>query len=270
MAGIEPGLWAVEKGNKGVAEAFLNNSKASLLKATVKSVSLIKDKLGASYKIEYQKGGETNSREYDIVIIATPLETSKNKISLVNFPSNIVAFSQPMHRTVAMFTQGRLNASMFDKSLADFPSTVLTVNSDVFFNAVGEQTQVDPATTPDKEPPTDHAVWKTFLNHVPLEKEIDSLFDEHGEVAIVDWLAYPDYKPGMDLPPFVLYDRLYYVNAIESAASAMEMSVIGGKNVALLAYNQWYGHFDKIDETSLPDKSNDSKGISEIWQKIIV
>lgn len=39
----------------------------------------------------------------------------------------------------------------------------------------------------------------------------------------------------------------------------MEMSVIGAKNVALLAYNQWYSHLDKIDEVLVPsDSSQDS------------
>ena len=263
MAGIEPGLWSLEKGNKGVAEAFLDNSKASLLKAAVKSVSLIKDELGTSYEIEYQKGEETNSREYDIVIIATPLETSKNKISLVDFPLNVAPFAQPLHKLVAMFTQGRINASMFGKTVADFPD-LLTISSEVFFNSIGKLTPVDPDSKPDKELPTDHAVWKTFLNQVPLKEQIDSLFDEYEDLRLVDWLAYPDYKPGMDLPPFMLYDRLYYVNAIESAASAMEMSVIGAKNVALLAFNQWHGNYDKIDETSLPDVSKDSETKSEL------
>lgn len=38
---------------------------------------------------------------------------------------------------------------------------------------------------------------------------------------------------------FTLYKGLYHINAIEWAASAMEMSVIGAKNVANLAYNDW-------------------------------
>ena len=50
----------------------------------------------------------------------------------------------------------------------------------------------------------------------------------------------------------MLHDRLYFVNAIEAAASAMEMSVIGARNVAILAFNQWFGHFDKIDELVFP------------------
>lgn len=50
----------------------------------------------------------------------------------------------------------------------------------------------------------------------------------------------------------MLHDRLYFINAVEAAASAMEMSVIGARNVAILAFNQWFGHFDKIDELVFP------------------
>lgn len=32
---------------------------------------------------------------------------------------------------------------------------------------------------------------------------------------------------------------MYHVNAIEWAASAMEMSAIGGRNVAILAFNDY-------------------------------
>ena len=35
---------------------------------------------------------------------------------------------------------------------------------------------------------------------------------------------------------FILDDGVFYVNAVEKAASAMEMSAIGAKNCAILAY----------------------------------
>ena len=88
---------------------------------------------------------------------------------------------------------------------------------------------------------------KSLLNFI----SIGLLFDKYDDIRFVGWQAYPEYKPNMDLPPFILYDKLYYVNAIESAASAMEMSLIGAKNAALLSYNQWHSNFDKIDEHEL-------------------
>lgn len=38
---------------------------------------------------------------------------------------------------------------------------------------------------------------------------------------------------------FKLFDSLYHVNAIEWAASAMEMSAIGGRNIAILVHNDY-------------------------------
>lgn len=59
---------------------------------------------------------------------------------------------------------------------------------------------------------------------------------EKKEIA---WKAYPHYSTNMNLNNFKLHDALYHVNAIEWAASAMEMSAIAGRNVAILAYNDF-------------------------------
>lgn len=53
------------------------------------------------------------------------------------------------------------------------------------------------------------------------------------------------------LGDFELDQNLYFINNIEWAASAMEMSAVGAKNVANLAYNSW------ADRVVKP--SNDSK-----------
>ena len=58
------------------------------------------------------------------------------------------------------------------------------------------------------------------------------IFSEKLETKVCDWLAYPDYSTNQTLSNFVLTNDLYHINAIEWSASAMEMSVIGAKNVA--------------------------------------
>jgi len=51
----------------------------------------------------------------------------------------------------------------------------------------------------------------------------------------VGFYAYPTYEVPQKLHPFVLdTDGLFYINAIEQAASAMEMSMISARNVANL------------------------------------
>ena len=109
-------------------------------------------------------------------------------------------------------------------------------------------------------------IWKIFSSE-PVEGEsLKTLFkgpsiskdSEEGDGAPQelhqdDWLAYPEYdlshsktilespdsgNSNMSLPPFILYqsDRgaMYYLNGIEWAASAMEMSIIGAKNLSNL------------------------------------
>ncbi len=46
--------------------------------------------------------------------------------------------------------------------------------------------------------------------------------------------AYPVLRPDRDLPPFRLAAGLYWVNAMEFAASTMETETIAARNVANL------------------------------------
>ena len=71
------------------------------------------------------------------------------------------------------------------------------------------------------------------------------------KVEVFDWLAYPRYRPDErpKLASFVLSPRLYYVNAVEFAASAMEMSAIAARNVANLAYADWAGKLAHVEQT---------------------
>ncbi len=69
------------------------------------------------------------------------------------------------------------------------------------------------------------------------------IFLRRDETVVADWLAYPDYdvrqRASIDGLSFELHPGLYYINAIEWAASALEMSAVGAKNVANLAYERW-------------------------------
>ncbi|GFO29477.1 prenylcysteine oxidase [Plakobranchus ocellatus] len=265
MVGAEPELFSIQGGNKRIPELLLEKSGANLIKGTVNTVALIKDELGSgsvSYELDYTKttqgnGDEKlNSREYDIVIIAAPLEGASNKISFTEFPREVTNFKQEYHKIVAMFVQGKINITNFKvASQKDFPSDIFCVSPDIFFNSIGKLSPVSSHQKPETQLKPDEAVWKTFLNKVPKEEEILKLFESRTDLRLVEWLAYPEYHANMDLPPFMLYDRLYYVNAIESAAAAMEMNVIGAHNVALLAHNQWHSTFEKIDEIQLPSSS---------------
>ncbi|OON22048.1 prenylcysteine oxidase [Opisthorchis viverrini] len=89
-------------------------------------------------------------------------------------------------------------------------------------------------------------IWNSFSVPCQTPNPIQSIgneyIDQSGEKqtppTVVNWLAYPVYKPVQtpheDLGKFVLAPKFYYVNAIERMASCMEMAAIGGRNAALL------------------------------------
>lgn len=82
MAGVEPGLWAVQGGNKNIAEKLLKASHAKLIKGKVTHVFQVKSEGGTiSYEVQYDKTeakpdeDRTGNREYDILIMATPVQS---------------------------------------------------------------------------------------------------------------------------------------------------------------------------------------------------
>jgi len=112
---------------------------------------------------------------------------------------------------------------------------IFTVNNDLFFTTVGKNTPVD--VDENNNEPND--VYKVFSNNALTDNELKNLFTDIKSVNSKVWLAYPEYGSNSKLGSFVLHSNLYHINAIEWAASAMEMSCIGAKNVALLAYQRW-------------------------------
>lgn len=67
---------------------------------------------------------------------------------------------------------------------------------------------------------------------------MDRIFVRRNVLEEHEWdFAYPKSKPITQYQPIILDERLFYINAVESAASTMEASVLGAKNVALLLKN---------------------------------
>ena len=116
-------------------------------------------------------------------------------------------------------------------------------------------------------------VWKIFSEEKVSEAQLDQMFPNRSQVRrplrafkhsslvylinaftlkveVFEWLAYPRYLPDErpKLASFVLSPRLYYVNAVEFAASAMEMSAIAAVNVANLAFADWTGKLANVEQ----------------------
>lgn len=262
LAGAESGLWAVDGGNKRVCSGLLYSSKSELIPAKVTSIAVKvrPSKSGAAasfYEVNYVgKDGAAHSL-YDIVIIATPLHQGKSDITFPGFSPPIPShYPGRFHQTVATLVHGLLNVSFLGttEAASDFTvSDVLTTASEG--SIINSISSLDPVHIPPGYKPTSAShkkVWKVFSPEPLTQEQLRSMFLSWDSVSETRWLAYPAYSPPhRKTPPFILHKRLYYLNAVEWAASAMEMSAISARNLALLAHHRWHNQDTKIDQEDL-------------------
>ncbi|KAG7476658.1 hypothetical protein MATL_G00085190 [Megalops atlanticus] len=262
LAGTDPGLWAVDGGNKKVCSGLLYHSKAELIPAQVTAIStkqrpIKTGGMASLYEVSYiEKSGSAHAL-YDIVIVATPLHQGVSQIAFHGFSPSIPShFPGRYHQTIATLVHGLLNTSFL--GVADPPSEFLV--SDILtmehkgsiFNSLSS---IDPVHIPpgySRPPASVRKVWKVFSPQPLTDTQLSQMFLSWEKVSEKRWLAYPSYsQPNRRTPPFVLHERLYYLGAVEWAASAMEMSAISARNLALLAHHHWHGMKGKIDQEDL-------------------
>ncbi|XP_072227369.1 prenylcysteine oxidase 1 [Leuresthes tenuis] len=262
LAGADSGLWAVDGGNKRVCTGLLYHSKSELINARVTSISVKtrSSKRGnpaSFYEVNYV--GESGSAHslYDIVVIATPLHQGKSDITFSGFSPPIPShYSGLYHHTVTTLVHGKLNVSYLGTTepASEFTvSEILTTDSKGC--VINSLSSLDPIHIPDgyKRPTTSQRkVWKVFSPKPLTQEQLKNMFLSYDAVSETPWLAYPAYRPPhRKTPPFILHNRLYYLNAVEWAASAMEMSAISARNVALLAHHRWHEQVGKVDQEDL-------------------
>lgn len=243
------------------------------IKALVFSVSPAGESI--QYRLSYSTQTEKREDLYDIVVVATPLQPSVGSgISFQGFESESEPVSesesdsqqqqQPppsiagtYHHTVASIVHGYLNCSYFgypDPKLFPFASILTTDTPELFFNSVANVCPVNITTGFRRKPPQEAGVYKVFSQEPLGKKELKTLFKSYYSVQVTDWQAYPHYWSTEELPPVVLHDGLYYLNGIEWAGSAMEMSSVAAKNIALLAYHRWSRQAEMVDQKDLMHK----------------
>ncbi|XP_007432156.3 prenylcysteine oxidase 1, partial [Python bivittatus] len=255
LAGASAGLWSVEGGNKLVCTGLLYASKAQLISGSVISVEAkMKSKGHAGgqmklYEVTYNSTSGVTSDVYDILLIATPLQRKIANITFRNFNPQIPEFSAPFHQMVATLVHGRINASFFgyqDPSQFNLGDIFTMEDPHMFIDSIGMVSPVKGNLSP--------PVWKVFSNQLLTTEQMNLLFSSYDSVVVRKWLAYPHYSPPEKCPPFILHDQIYYLNAIEWTASAMEMSAISAKNAALLAHHHWYNKMNMIDQEDLHER----------------
>lgn len=240
-------LWAISGGNKQVPEKLLKYSGANLIKEKVTKISLNKEsgQFNISYSpldnvhlekdidtVDQQEKRNSVNKTYDIIIMAAPLTRDTSDIVFENFPSTFMIPEGRYHRTVATIVKGDLNYKYFGQE--NDIDEIYSIKNTLIINSVGMIQAVEKSNNKKGS-----KIWKVFSQEPLSDNDLKLLFEKLEEVKVVDWLAYPHYESNQKLGSFSLHKNFYYINAIEWAASAMEMSVIGAKNVALLAYKDW-------------------------------
>ena len=248
LAGMQSGsLWSVVGGNYKLAEcALMDGGCSSPIMDDVVSVSKTQVEGAVRYTVTTEDGNTDEG--YNVVIVANPLNLSK--IRYENFSSDVYspAASTPYQRIVATFVTGKVNQEFFGEEAGslNFPQAILTTDMEAppfDFNSVAvvipsdiEEDDVKEYIKPIQDDPK--KVWKVFSPEPLTQDQCHALFSEFDpNMPSFDWMAYPHYHPPDMAPSFILDDGVFYINAIEKAASAMEMSAIGAKNAALLARN---------------------------------
>lgn len=220
-------LWSVEGGNEQIPQRMLSSSNANvILKSSITKIS----NQGSSLQITDSNG---NNEIYDAVVIANPLPLSS--MTFADFDdTSMEKISQELkrgkyHQTVATFVAGKRSGNLTLPGIEE----VIICDPSSPFQSISRQIPVEKY---DKTncPSCLYSVFKIFSREELTQDQLSFLFDEVHEKMVIPWLAYPDYKRLDSFPSFVLSSRLFYVNGIEWAASAMEMSLLSGHNVALL------------------------------------
>ncbi|XP_058715479.1 prenylcysteine oxidase 1 [Poecile atricapillus] len=259
LAGVQSGLWSVKGGNKLVCSGLIYSSKAEVIPGTVVSIEPKTSRRpgrdpATVYHVTYNTSSGLTGDTYDIVVIAAPLGRKMANITFLNFDPPIPQFLIPYHQTIATLVHGRLNTSFFgyhDPQAFHLGAVFTTDNPKLFINSVG---MVSPVGDAGGEPPLRSAVWKVFSKEELTKEQLGLLFSSYDTVKVKRWLAYPRYSPPEKFPPIVLHEQLYYLNGLERAASAMEMSAIAARNAALLAFHRWHGNSHSIDQEDLHEK----------------
>jgi len=199
---------------------------------------------------------------FHVVVVAHPLEHSALRFEgcCSDAVSEATLPLPSFRRSVAHFVHGTLNLPSFssdggeDEQQADLPPFIppqvwTTADSTAPFYAIGLQFPTATATPEEARRLAAGAergepqVYKVLAGRHLTEREIDAWFRRRrgSPICVVDWHACPQYSAPQDFRPFVLDKAgVYYVNAIEQAASTMEMSLLGARNVVNLVVD-WVG-----------------------------
>jgi len=234
------GAGSVTEGNSLLVEALLNSSRAQVsTQTTVRKVT--RDPAGGFF-VDTEKEGIVARSHTDKVVLASPIEFLD--IEFVNLTLAPVQPRKFEHWFVTVVQAAGVNPVYFGQA----PGTVLAQNILTNRDATAAGTpfnvlQLDAILGPGRN------VYKLFSN-TELGEVVPMLFLNVTRVFTQVWpYTFPQLKPlnsTGSYQPIMLSEGILYLNTMESVASAMEGSVIAGRNVAQLL------RLDPVSSCNLP------------------
>jgi len=229
---INPG--SVDQGNSVLVEKLFNASGAKMnLQTTVTMITKTND---GRYVVEATPASSSSSSSsassatvtetVDIVVLACPFEFLNIEFKNIELPE--IPLRKFRHWFVTVVRAHAIQPKFFgvtDTKSFPYTDVLTTHHSTLPFNVL--QTE---ATLPDNT-----SYYKMFSNG-DLSADLESIFiGVVGQPRVQHWnFTFPEFEHSPTYQPIHIDDGIYYLNAIESVASAMEVSVVAGRNVALL------------------------------------
>ncbi|XP_061658536.1 prenylcysteine oxidase-like isoform X2 [Syngnathoides biaculeatus] len=251
LAGAHSNLWAVEGGNKLVCEGLLKTANANLVPARVTSVRLLRSGDVLQYQLSVAGEEEAATAAYDAVVLAAPLGSGSG-VSFLDFDPPLEPAQGDYYGMVATVVHGYLNTSLFgfpDPRLFPYAGVLTTAAPALFFNGVAAVYPVNVSLGFRRKGAHEAGVYKVFSPKVLTREQLKTLFRSYYSAQATEWQAYP--RAGSTAAPVEMRPGLYYLNGVDRAGGAAEMSAVAAKNVALLAYHRWYGRSLQVDRKDL-------------------
>ncbi|KZC10292.1 Prenylcysteine oxidase-like [Dufourea novaeangliae] len=250
LAGAGFNLWSVKGGNKKVPEHLIyRNKNVNIIPSYVVKIINVPNEDGKNqYELHSHNKDSTviMKSAYDIVIVATSL-TSDQQLPIIfeGFPNNDFHGAEKYHKTVATFIEADLKPYYFG-SVEEIDGILSCDPNKTIISSVGRLNSVEGTIKNSR-------IWKIFSN-APLKTGIlNEMFSNIKEVKEITWKAYPEYLTHVHDANFKLHNALYHVNAIEWAASAMEMSAISSRNIAILTHKDFVEKYHCQDINKMLD-----------------
>jgi len=224
------GAASASEGNSALVEAMFNASAATVeLRTNVKSVERFQN---GTFLLRTDASGVSGTHHCRTIALASPIEFCDVRfVGDLGHEMDRISRRPFEHNYVHLVTAKAVNGSYFGHAGARVPDTVLTTRDATSTPFVDVQLVASLS--------GNRSLYKLFANQLIPSTDLRRIFVNMSNVSVHRWTyTFPHLRPQNEggYQPIEPAVGLVYLNAMESVASAMEGSVIAGRNAAGLLY----------------------------------